>query len=218
MSSSSDFEIPERLTAINFREAIEKTNARHVIYLSGIVNDNSLSRHLASRKQVEIELGMGNYHFTALRAGIIVGSGSASFEIIRDLVKKLPVMVAPKWLRTRCQPISIQDVIVFLEKTLFNERTYDQDFDIGGPDILTYKEILLGYANTRGLKRRIIIIPVMTPRLSSYWLYFITSTSYKLASALVDSMKVEVICRDDRINHILNIEPIGYEESLKHTI
>ena len=115
---------------------------------------------------------------TTLRAGIIIGSGSASFEIMRDLAEKLPVMIAPKWLKTRCQPIGIRDVIDFLSKSLLNEGTYGQSFDIGGPDVLTYKEMLLGYAKVRGLKRYIFTVPVMTPRLSSYWLYFITSTSY----------------------------------------
>jgi hypothetical protein len=155
---------------------------------------------------------------TTLRAGIIIGSGSASFEIIRDLVEKLPVMVAPKWLKTKCQPIAIRDVIDFLKKALFNENTYNRNFDIGGPDVLTYKEMLLGYAGARGLKRWIYVVPVMTPKLSSYWLYFITSTSFKLASALVSSMKVEVVCRNDAINHILNIFPIGYQEALERTV
>jgi len=214
MSSSSNFEEMERQSAANFREAVERTLARQVIYLGGIVNEKSLSRHLRSRKRVEDELSQGSYHFTVFRAGIIVGSGSASFEIIRDLVEKLPVMVAPKWLRTRCQPIAITDVITILEKALGNVETFDDNFDIGGKDILSYKEMLLLYAKVRGLRRHIFIVPVMTPRLSSYWLYFITAISYKLANALVDSMKIEVLCREDRINHILNIQPIGYAEAL----
>ncbi|NNM15559.1 MAG: SDR family oxidoreductase, partial [Bacteroidia bacterium] len=173
------------------------------------------SKHLASRKAVEEELSTGTFALTTLRAGIIIGSGSASFEIIRDLVEKLPVMIAPKWLNTKCQPISIADVIQFLHKSLQNENVYHQSFDIGGPDILTYKQMLLGFAKERGLKRYILTVPVMTPRLSSYWLYFITSTSYKLATALVNSMKVEVICRNSTINELLNIKPISYSQALK---
>jgi uncharacterized protein YbjT (DUF2867 family) len=218
MSSSADYDKLELSSAINFRKAMEKTSVKHVIYLSGIVNEKSLSKHLASRKAVEAELAKGKYHLTTLRAGIIIGSGSASFEIIRDLVEKLPVMVAPKWLKTKCQPIAIRDVIDFLKKSLFNENTYNRNFDIGGPDVLTYKEMLLGYAGARGLKRWIYVVPVMTPKLSSYWLYFITSTSFKLASALVSSMKVEVVCRNDEINHILNIFPVGYKEALDRTV
>jgi len=173
MSSSTDYQKLELEAARNFRETLDETGVKHVVYLSGIVNEESLSKHLTSRKAVEAELGRGKYHLTTLRAGIIIGSGSASFEIIRDLVEKLPVMIAPRWLNTRCQPIAIKDVIAFLEKTLFEEKTYDQNFDIGGPDVLTYKEMLLEFAKVRGLKRWIGIVPVMTPKLSSYWLYFI---------------------------------------------
>jgi uncharacterized protein YbjT (DUF2867 family) len=215
MSTSADYQKPELESAENFRIAIDKTKVKHVVYLSGIVNETTLSKHLTSRKNVEAELGKGSYHFTTLRAGIIIGSGSASFEIMRDLVEKLPVMITPKWLNTRCQPIGISDVIQILSKTMLNPQTFDQDFDIGGPDILTYKEMLLEFGRVRNLKRYIFTIPVMTPRLSSYWLYFVTSTSYKLAVALVNSMKIEVICRNDDILKILGIEPINYQTALQ---
>jgi len=214
MSASGDFESLELESAKNFKNALKNTAVNHVIYLSGIVNEDALSKHLSSRLNVEEELAKGDYNFTALRAGIIIGSGSASFEIIRDLVEKLPVMITPKWLNTRCQPIGISDVIAFLSKTLGNPRTFNRNFDIGGPDILSYKEMLLEFGRSRNLKRTIRIVPVMTPRLSSYWLYFVTSTSYKLAVALVNSMKVEVICRDHEINDILGVTPITYREAL----
>lgn len=215
MSASSNYKSLERTSALNFKNALENTKVQHVIYLSGIVNESSLSEHLSSRKDVEELLQMGSYHFTTLRAGIIIGSGSASFEIIRDLVEKLPIMVTPKWLNTKCQPIGVGDVISILSKTIFNEETYDHNFDIGGPDVLTYKEMLLGFAECRNLKRTILTVPVMTPRLSSYWLYFVTSTSYLLAVSLVNSMKIEVICRDNRLNEILDISPLSYSESLQ---
>jgi uncharacterized protein YbjT (DUF2867 family) len=215
MSSSSDYYKQEHESAENFRNAISLTNVQHVVYLSGIVNESTLSDHLTSRKNVEGELGRGSYNFTTLRAGIIIGSGSASFEIMRDLVEKLPVMVAPKWLNTRCQPIGISDVVKILSKTLFNPLTFNNNFDIGGPDILSYKEMLLKFAEIRNLKRHILIVPVMTPKLSSYWLYFVTSTSYNLAVALVNSMKVEVVCRNDEINKILGIQPISYYSALQ---
>ncbi|EAZ79321.1 SDR family oxidoreductase [Algoriphagus machipongonensis] len=218
MAASSDYEELELKCARNFREAINQTDAKHVIYLSGIVNESSLSKHLSSRKAVEVELKEGKYHFTTFRAGIIIGSGSASFEIIRDLVEKLPIMITPKWLNTKCQPIGIADVIAFLQKALLKKEVYDQNFDIGGPDILSYKEMLLGFAEARGLERKIYIVPVMTPRLSSYWLYFVTSTSYKLATALVSSMKVEVICQPSSINEILDVKPSDYKTALKKTL
>tara|TARA_B110000046_G_scaffold127598_1_gene134003 strand:+ start:1987 stop:3414 length:1428 start_codon:yes stop_codon:yes gene_type:complete len=215
MSSSSDYKLLEEESAINFRRALEKTEVQHVIYLSGIINEDELSQHLSSRKNVEIELSKGAYNFTALRAGIIIGSGSASFEIIRDLVEKLPVMITPKWLHTKCQPIGISDVLMFLSKSLFNLKTYNQYFDIGGPDVLSYKDMLLEFGKARNLKRKIYVVPVMTPKLSSYWLYFVTSTSYMLASSLVNSMKIEVVCRDNRINIILGITPLSYNDALK---
>ncbi len=215
MSKPGDYQEIENQTAINFRDALNKTNVKHVIYLSGIVNETHLSDHLSSRKNVELQLNKGNYNTTTLRAGIIIGSGSASFEIIRDLVEKLPIMITPKWLNTRCQSIGITDVISFLSKTLFNEATYNRNFDIGGKDVLTYKEMLLQFAKVRNLSRHIFTVPIMTPKLSSYWLYFVTSTSYPLAVNLVESMKVEVICRDNELSKILKIKPIGYQKSLK---
>ncbi len=215
MSSSEDYQSLEETSATNFREALKKTKVKHVIYLSGIINEKQLSKHLSSRKNVEIELSKGDYNFTTLRAGIIIGSGSASFEIIRDLVEKLPVMITPKWLQTKCQPIGISNVIEFLSMSLFNPKTFDQNFDIGGPDVLSYKNMLLDFGKVRNLKRKIFIVPIMTPKLSSYWLYFVTSTSYKLATSLVHSMKIEVVCRDNRLNTILGINPLSYEDSLK---
>ncbi|MEH0007185.1 MAG: SDR family oxidoreductase [Flavobacteriales bacterium] len=218
MSASSDYKSLELICARNFRAAMGSTRVQHVVYLSGIVNPESLSEHLASRKAVEDALAKGNYAFTTLRSGIIIGSGSASFEIIRDLVEKLPIMVAPKWIETKCQPIGIRDVICLLERTLFHTATYDKSFDIGGPDILSYKDMMLGYAKVRGLKRQIFVVPVMTPKLSSYWLYFVTATSYKLASALVSSMTTEVVCRKNELNKVLQVVPIGYVASLHKTL
>ena len=215
MSESKDYEKLEIKSAQNFCNTLNSTQVKHVVYLSGIINETNLSDHLSSRKNVEIELNKGHFNTTTLRAGIIIGSGSASFEIIRDLVEKLPLMITPIWLKTKCQPIGIYDVISFLSKTIFNNETYNKNYDIGGPDILSYKEMLLGFSRVRNLNRKIFIVPVMTPKLSSYWLYFVTSTSYKLAAALVDSMKIEVVCRDQKINKILGIVPLGYQENLK---
>lgn len=218
MSGSKDYQEQELKSAENFREAMNATQVKQVIFLSGIINEEHLSKHLESRKNVEEELKKGDYHSTILRAGIIIGSGSASFEIIRDLVEKLPVMIAPTWLNTKCQPIGIADILRFLTQVAFDERTYDKNFDVGCPDILTYKEMLLEYASVRGLKRSIGIVPIMTPKLSSYWLYFITSTSYNLAINLVESMKVEVVCRNNDLAEMLNIEPISYRECVEHAL
>jgi uncharacterized protein YbjT (DUF2867 family) len=209
-----DFERLEEQSARNFLHLVEATKARQIIYLGGITNDRHLSKHLASRKNVEDILGNSRIPLTAVRAGIIVGSGSASFEIIRDLVEKLPVMVAPRWLNTKSQPIAIRNVIQYLTGVLLKEETMGEGFDIGGPEVLSYKEMLLQYAGVRGLKRYIYIVPVMTPRLSSYWLYFVTSTSYKLAVNLVNSMKVEVVAGDNRLEKLLGIQPASYKEAV----
>ncbi|HEX2976248.1 MAG TPA: SDR family oxidoreductase [Bacteroidales bacterium] len=214
-TTKGDFQKMEEIAAINFKNAIQQTKARQVIYLSGIINEEKLSKHLTSRMNVERILSSGSYALTTLRAGIIIGSGSASFEIIRDLVEKLPVMIAPRWLNTRSQPIAVRNVIEFLSGVLANESTYNHNYDVGGPDIITYKEMLLRFAKVRGLKRWIGIVPVMTPKLSSYWLYFITSTSYSLAQNLVDSMKVEVICKENNLKELLGITVISYDDAIR---
>ncbi len=214
-ATGEDFEPLEASSAENFATRLSQTQAQQVIYLSGIVNEEQLSKHLSSRKNVEAILAGRRYALTTLRAGIIVGSGSASFEIIRDLVEKLPVMIAPKWLNTRSQPIAIRNVLEFLHGVLLDERTYHKSFDIGGPEVLSYKEMLLRFAKVRGLVRLILTVPVMTPKLSSYWLYFVTSTSYPLAVNLVNSMKVEVIAQPNALQDMLGIQPIDYEQAIR---
>ncbi len=210
-----DFQSMEEQTALNFSRYVDQTQCQQVIYLTGIVNNDELSSHLESRLKVEKILDSGRVPLTALRAGIIIGSGSASFEIIRDLVEKLPVMIAPRWVSTRCQPLAIRDVIKFLTGVMLKPEYYGKNFDIGADDILTYKEMLLGYARARGLKRSLYVVPVMTPRLSSYWLYFVTSTTYELAVNLVNSMKIDVICRPNNLAEELGIELIPYEKAVQ---
>ncbi|HBF21353.1 MAG TPA: DUF2867 domain-containing protein, partial [Cryomorphaceae bacterium] len=215
MSSSGDFEEMEEKAARNFVNFVDHLRARQIIYLGGIVNENKLSRHLRSRLNVEEVLKTAKAHYTVLRAGIIVGSGSASFEIIRDLVEKLPVMIAPKWLDTRCQPIAIRNVILYLQGVMGREDCYEKVFDIGGKEVLTYKQMLLQFAEVRDLRRYILTIPVMTPRLSSYWLFFVTSTSYRLAVNLVDSMKIDVVARNEEIRSLVDIRLFTYKEAVE---
>ncbi|MCY2688263.1 SDR family oxidoreductase [Salinimicrobium sp. TH3] len=214
-SGSGDFAEMEEASAKNFLKLVESTSVKQIIYLTGITNEEKLSKHLSSRKNVEDILNQSKVPLTAIKAGIIVGSGSASFEIIRDLVEKLPVMIAPKWLNTKSQPIAIRNVLECLSGVLLKKETFNRSFDIGGPDVLSYKEMLMQFAEVRGFKRYIFTVPVMTPRLSSYWLYFVTSTSYKLAVNLVDSMKVEVIAKDNELEKMLGIEPISYKEAVR---
>ncbi|WP_426491200.1 SDR family oxidoreductase [Hymenobacter sp. 102] len=189
-----DFFRLEQESARNFTQYLNRTGCRQVIYLSGIANDRALSVHLRSRKAVEKVLRKATHaQLTVLRASIIIGSGSASFEIIRDLVEKLPVMVTPRWLNSRCQPIGIRDVMHYLTHVLDNPACLGQSFDIGGPDVLTYREMLLELAAARGLKRYIITVPVLTPRLSSWWLYLVTSTTFSLAQSLVESLRNDTV-------------------------
>ena len=213
-NSSTDFESLEERCAINFKTQLEKTKVKQVIYLSGITNEENLSKHLQSRKNVEDMLKSDAYGLTIFKAGIIVGSGSSSFEIIRDLVEKLPFMIAPKWLNTKTQPLAVRDVLTFLHRSADRQDLYNKSFDVFGPEVLTYKQMLLKFAEVRGLKRYILTVPVMTPKLSSYWLYFVTSTSYKLASTLVDSMGIQIIGKSSNINQLLNVQPKSYKEAV----
>ena len=214
-NSAKEFHILEEKCAFNFKRFAEKTKLKQVIYLSGITNDTKLSKHLLSRKNVEKTLASKMYALTTFKAGIIVGSGSSSFEIIRDIVEKLPAMIAPKWLNTKTQPLGIRDVLSFLHRALNKKELFNTSYDVFGPEILTYKEMLLEFAAVRKLKRRILIVPVMTPKLSSYWLYFVTSTSYKLATSLVNSMGVEVIGNKSEINKILDVHPMTYRQAVE---
>lgn len=213
-SGSKNFSDKEKTIALNYNKYINSTTAKQSIYLGGISNDSELSEHLKSRVRTEEILKQSKVPLTSLRAAIIIGSGGASFEIIRDIVEKLPVMIAPKWLNTLCQPIGIRNVIEYLTNCLANEKVYNKTFDIGGPETLSYKEMLLQFAEVRNMKRYIFTVPVMTPRLSSYWLYFVTSTSYSIAVNLVDSMKNEVVVQLKGIEEIIPLDLLNYKENV----
>lgn len=216
MSSSTDsFDTMEAESAMNFIELINKTSCQQIIYLSGIVNEDKLSKHLLSRKRVEDLLYTAKAAVTVLRAGIIVGSGSSSFEIVRDLCEKLPLMITPKWVNTKTHPIAIRNVMSFLTGVLGREDCYNHSYDIGGKDVLTYIEMMTRYAKMRKIKLYIFTVPVMTPKLSSYWLYFVTSTSYKLAQNLINSMAIEVVAKENDLAKKLNIQLFTYEEALE---
>ena len=214
-SNVKDFGSLEETSANNFIKLVKQTSTKQIIYLGGITNEEKLSKHLASRKRVEEILSKSGIPLTSIKAGIIVGSGSASFEIIRDLVEKLPVMITPKWLNTKHQPIAIRNILEYLTGVLLKPETFNKSYDVGGPNILSYKQMLLQLAEVRGLKRFIFTVPVMTPRLSSYWLYFVTSTSYMLAINLVNSMKVEVVAKNKELERLLGIKPISYKEAVQ---
>jgi uncharacterized protein YbjT (DUF2867 family) len=205
----------ERTVAENFVNAVKKTHIKQIIYLGGIIHGEELSPHLQSRLLVENILKNSQIPTTILRASIIVGSGSASFEIIRDLVEKLPLMVAPRWLLSKCQPIAVRDVLYYLQGVILHPKCLGETFEVGGPDVLTFKDVLQQFAQVRGLTRYIITVPLLTPRLSSYWLVFITSVPFSLASYLVESMKTNTYCLDNRIHSIFSHRCLSYKESIE---
>ncbi len=199
-----------------FLEGVKDSNIKQIIYLGGIINDEKrLSPHLRSRLLVEEALKKSGIPYTVLRASIIIGAGSASFEIVRDLCEKLPIMIAPKWVNSLCQPIAIGDILFYLSSVLLNNKCMNKTFDIGGPDVFTFKEVMLKYSEYRNLKRWIINVPVLTPRLSSYWLVFITSVRYSLCSYLVESMKTSSIVQQNQIQTIIPHLCLTYREALE---
>ena len=204
--------------AKNYLSMLTHTTCRQIIYLSGLANHDQLSNHLRSRVNVEKILIESPINTTVLRSSIIIGSGSASFEIVRDLVEKLPMMVAPKWINNRCQPISIHNIIQLLIKVIDHPQCLNDVFDVGGHEILTFKSMMKKLALFRKLNRAIFTVPVLTLRLSSMWLYFVTTTNFALAKYLVDSMKEDSICVDNRIKTLIpSIDYLNYNQSLQRT-
>ncbi len=205
----------EKNSAECFVQVAKITKVKQLIYLGGISNASALSSHLSARKIVKDVLQNSGINFTIFEAGIIVGSGSASFEIIRDLVEKLPVIIAPLFLLSNCQPIAIRNVINYLNLSIMNEKTFNRMFEIGGPDILTYKKMMLEFAEVRGYKRYIFTVPFLTTQIASYWLYFVTSINFTIARQLVESLKNDVVCHDQSILEIIPQDLIPYKEAIK---
>jgi uncharacterized protein YbjT (DUF2867 family) len=206
-SAGSDYASQDRLLATRFATAAKQAGVGRIIYLGGLGETGpNLSQHLASRREVEAALASAGVPVTVLRAAMIIGSGSASFEILRYLVERLPVMVTPKWVETNCQPIAVRNVIAYLSRTLTVPETIGGIFDIGGPETLRYRDIMRLMAEELGLPRRAIIpVPVLTPRLSSYWIHLITPLSHNIAKPLAEGLKNPVVCRE---NHIVQLIPL----------
>lgn len=219
MAAGRGFERRDRESAQNFAAAAERAQVRRVIYLGGLGETGSgLSHHLASRLEVAGLLRKGGYFTTCLRAAVIIGAGSASFETIRYLVERLPVMIAPRWVSSRCQPIAVDDVIGYLVGCLKDERTTGETFDIGGPEILTYREMLEGFARVHHRPVLIVPVPFLTPKLSSYWVGLVTPVNPSVAMPLIEGLKNEVICRDHRIRALIPLPLMRYEESVRRAL
>lgn len=191
------------------------THVKQIIYLSGISNQENLSKHLSARRVVKNVFIRSGIPFTIFEAGIIVGSGSISFEIIRGLTEKVPIMIVPRWLKSKCQPIAIRNVINYLHLSLMNEKTFYGIFEIGGPDVLTYRKMLLEYARVRKYKRLIITLPISFPKLSAYWIFLSTPANYTIARLLVQSMKNDVVCKEFTIRQVIPQELISYRDAIK---
>ncbi len=218
-TSNFNFEDRDREAAENFTKACEEQNVKRIIYLGGLgITGSALSKHLKSRHETGDILRKGKTPVTELRAAIIIGSGSASFIIVHDLVKRLPLMICPKWVKSKCQPISIRQVMTYLTGILNEPKSIGEILDIGGDEVLTYAQMMQGCAKAMGKKIFLIAVPVLTPRLSSYWLNLVTSVPLSLARPLVEGLKSDVVCEDFRIRDWIKVDPISYEESVRLAI
>ena len=202
-----------------FGTAAADAGVERIVYLGGLGDDrDELSAHLRSRRQVEGLLGAGGVPVTTLRAGIVIGHGGISWELLRQLVVHLPVMVTPRWVSTRCQPIAVDDVMGYLGGALEQPGTAGGSYDIGGPDILTYAQMMHRVAEQLHLKRVLVPVPLLTPRLSSYWLSFVTDVDTATARSLVDSMTNEVVVRDPAIRELLPLELTSFDEAVRRAL
>ena len=210
-----EFAQKDRQAAENFRQAADASGIQRVIYLSGLGERSAgLSHHLSSRQEVGHILASGNLAATELRAGVIIGSGGASFEMIRYLTERLPVMAGPKWLKTMCQPIAVENVLDYLLGCLEVPETANRVLEICGPDRSTYRELMLTYARVRGLRRLIFTVPLFTPKLAAYWVQLITPVPSSLVRPLIGGLKNEVTCRDEQILSLIPIRRIPMQEAL----
>jgi uncharacterized protein YbjT (DUF2867 family) len=206
----------DHLAAQNFVDVAGEQGVKRIIYLGGLGETNAtLSKHLLSRIEVGRVLASGKPALTTLRAALIIGAGGSSFEMLRYLVDRLPAMIAPKWVETKSQPIAARDVLAYLVGCLLDDRTASRTFDIGGPDILTYRQLLQLYANVKGVRRLIIGVPVLTPRLSSYWVNLVTPISADLARPLIDGLKNEMVCLEHDIQSLIPIELTPIREAIR---
>lgn len=212
-----EFSKRDRIAAENFARAASETNTKRIIYLSGLIDmkHKDLSEHMQSRKEVGDILRTSKAEVTIFRAAVILGQGGGSFQMLQYLVERLPVMVCPKWVLTKSQPISVDDVVTYLIKSIELEDTANKDFDIGGPEILSYVDMMKRYSAILNKPLKIVIIPFLTPRLSSYWVDLITPVKASLARPLIDSLKHEAVVHDNEIQKLIPIKLMNFEESIK---
>jgi uncharacterized protein YbjT (DUF2867 family) len=218
IAGKQGFADADRTAALNMAAVASARGVKRIIYLGGLgdANHPDLSKHLRSRHEVETIFREGAVPVTCLRAAMILGSGSASFEMLRYLVDRLPVMVTPRWVSTPCQPIAIKDVLGYLHGCLESPGTIGKTFDIGGPEVLSYRDLIQLYADIAGLMPRIIFpVPVLTPRLSSLWIHLVTPVPSIIARPLAEGLSIPVVCRDNRIREMIRLTLQPAEQTIR---
>jgi uncharacterized protein YbjT (DUF2867 family) len=219
LQTGGDFEERDRQAATNFSAAASAVGVDRVVYLGGLgETGDDLSPHLRSRQEVETLLARGSYDLTTLRAAIIVGAGSISFQMVRQLVSKLPVMIAPKWVYTYCQPIAISDVVSYLVGVLEAPETAGETYEIGGPEVLTYKEMLVRTGEAMGKRRLIVPVPVLSPRLSSYWVDLMTDIPASISHPLILGLKNPVIVTDESIDEHVRVDRTPFQTAVERAL
>ena len=220
MMAGEDFEERDRRAARNFADTASEAGVSRVVYLGGLGEEGeTLSKHLRSRREVESLLGEGEYDLTTLRAAVIIGDGSASFRLIRELAGRLPVMITPQWVHNNCQPIAIDDVVAYLVGVLDVPETAGGTYEIGGPDVLTYGDIIKRTAVVMGGRSPVIVpVPVLTPKLSSYWVGFVTDVDRRVARPLIDGLKNPVVVTDDAITAHVDVSLTPFDEAVEQAL
>ena len=219
MTARDDFAARDRRAAANFADAASAAGVDRVIYLGGLGEERDrLSPHLRSRREVERVLAAGTYDLTTLRAAIIVGPGSAGFEMVVQLASRLPVMATPRWVRTPCQPVGVDDVIAYLVGVLDGPETAGETYEIGGPEVLTYAEMLRRTGRHLGHEPMLVTVPVLTPRLSAYWVGLMTDVPWSVARPLIEGLKNPVVVHDDRLSRLVDVDPTPFDEAVRRAL
>jgi len=216
---SDEFEDADRRAARNVAQAAARAGVRQIVYLGGLGDESSdLSPHLRSRAETAALLASGSTPVTTLRAAMVVGAGSAAFETILALVDRLPAMVCPRWVTVPTQPIALRDVVAYLAAVTGMRESFGQAYDVGGPDVMTYREMLERIARIRGKRPRIVEVPVLTPRLSSWWLHLVTPVNASVARPLVEGLRSPTVVRDDRILELVPLELTSFDDAVREAL
>lgn len=220
MSGSANFEQRDRLAAQNFADAAKRCGVRRIIYLGGLGDDAdpTLSPHLRSRHEVGAILRQSGIETIEFRAGMVIGAGSLSYQLMKSLTDRLPVMICPRWLATPTQPIAIDDVLAYLLAAKDLPQGQSQIFEIGSPDVVTYGDLIREYARQRGLRRWLLFVPVLTPYLSGLWLALVTPASFEVGRHLIEGLKNPTVVRDKKALNVFPIRPMGVQEAIQKAI